>query len=197
MSVRKAAYVMVLITTIGASYAAGYFTSAKFVNKGNKTGKTAGTGSTVNTAYIQNQNPFETIKGTTKITQKITYTKGVPKTIITTASASNDIIGLNKSETEKLFKQMGFIMVNFSANEVILTKDETDKWPPNCYIVKEDKGLLTVFKSNENGILAENPYEAYDIKVDNLMPEEKEEFTKGRIFENMEEIDSLINDLSS
>ena len=197
MSVRKAAYVLVLITTIGASYAAGYFTSVKFGDRSNNISKTTGADTTVNTNYVQNLEPVKTIKKTTIIKQEITYTKGFPCTITTENNASNDIIGSNKEDTEKHFRQEGFIMVKFSDDEVVLTKNVADKWPPNCYIVKEDKGLLTVYKSDENGILAESPYETYDINVNNLMPEEKEEFTKGMIYENMEKVDGLINDLSS
>lgn len=196
MSVRKAAYVLVLITTIGASYAAGYFTSERFID--DKIKKTAGSNETVNTAtYLQNQKPVETIKNTTKIKQKITYSKGNTIVITTETNASNDIIGLNKDQAEKHFKQEGLIMVNFSDKEIVVTKDETDKWPPNYYIVKENKGLLTVYKSDENGNLKENPYETYDIKINDLMQSDKEVLTKGMLFENIEDVDGLVNDLSS
>lgn len=196
MSVRKAAYVLVLITTIGASYAAGYFTSKRFID--DKIKKTAGSNETVNTAtYMQNQKPVETIKNTTKIKQKITYSKGNTIVITTETNASNDIIGLNKDQAEKHFKQEGLIMVNFSDKEVVVTKDETDKWPPNYYIVKENKGLLTVYKSDENGNLKESPYETYDIKINDLMQSDKEVLTKGMLFENIEDVDGLVNDLSS
>ncbi|QCX32804.1 hypothetical protein FDN13_03275 [Caloramator sp. E03] len=192
---RRLAYIIILTCTLAVSFIAGYFTILQYMKKSqqNETNPIKITDSTVKeTVKIPSS---ELINESTVIIKRDRYTKGTIFIDEYSEKASSNIIGMDIYAAENYFKDLGYIIIKFSPEKekkVIISREISDKWPANCYVVKDNDGYVAIFKVEVDNSLS--LLRVTEIKVEDLPIQEKEEVIKGKVFKTREEAENLIEE---
>lgn len=194
MSKRRLAYIMILTFTLAVSFIAGYFTSIKYYNKNNSSSNLQEIEDKYTTQTIKTP-ASEIINESTVIVKRDRYTKGTTFVNEYTEKPASDIIGMDIYAAENYFKGLGYIIIKFSPQsekKVIVSKEISDIWPSDCYVVKENNGFVALYKAEKDNSLS--LVRITEIKIENLPLQEREDLIKGKVFKTREEAENLIEE---
>lgn len=186
----KIYYVLVLLVTLVASFFAGYYTTLKYASRVLDDNKI----NTKAVAQTMDTKSSDLITTSTKILRRDKYIKGVEYVVQTVDSPSSDILGMDMGAVEKFYKNKGYILLEFNTKQIIISKD-IDSWPPNTYVVKGENDSINIYSVGSNGKLIFQ--KSTDLRLGDLPDQDKEEIIKGKIYENSEAIDDLIDEYKS
>lgn len=188
----KLSKVLLIISIVVITFVTSYIYTFKKANDKDKEAseiaKTKVSAETLNNDYKI------VINNNTKITKINRYTKGMAFEKKIEEKPDANLIGMDKDEAEKYFKNIGYLMIEFTSKEVILVR-EKNSWCPGAFVVKDNEGYITIYDvdNNSNLIFKENTNMST-----NMLPEvDKNEVIKGKTYETMDEVKSLISEYSS
>ena len=188
---KKIGLTAMLVVLFAASFFTGYYVIEKNMNKIEKKTVNAETLSTVN----QQNGLQDLISESTEIIKINNYNKGVTFTEEVTDKADSNVLGMNKDQAEKYFKGKGYVLTEFTKDQIKITKD-FNSWCPDKFIVKDiDGNEIGIYKSDSNGNISLK--NKTGIKIDKLPEEDKNEILKGKTVKTQEEVDGSIEDYSS
>lgn len=98
----------------------------------------------------------------------------------------------NKDEISKIYK--GWQIKEMSQSKIILYR-EIDGLPPDYYIISNNNGHITLFKSDGNG--GKKLIQDTDITIESLNPNDRLRVQKSIIVKNVDEAYSILANFSS
>ncbi|HAZ37110.1 MAG TPA: hypothetical protein DCY71_04580 [Clostridiaceae bacterium] len=186
----KLSKVLLIISIVVITFVTSYIYTFKRTNdkEASEIAKTKVNAETLNNDYKI------VINNNTKITKINRYTMGMVFEKKTEEKPDSNLIGMDKDEAEKYFKNIGYLMIEFTSKDVILVR-EKNSWCPGTFVVKDNEGYITIYDvdNNSNLIFKENTNMST-----NMLPEvDKNEVIKGKTYETMDEVKSLISEYGS
>ncbi|MCX7695142.1 MAG: BofC C-terminal domain-containing protein [Caloramator sp.] len=182
-------YIFIAIILISiASFFAGYFTMQRYVGKQNKKDNVV--------AKTAVQLPEHVINEKTKITKKDIYTRAGYFAIEENIVPNDELLGANKEYAENYFRRQGYNVEYFTSENVIITKNIDNAWPPKVFIALANEGKVYIYQTDEYGNLQLK--EPTEISIESLPQQEQEDLKRGiikRTYEEME--DFILEDLDS
>lgn len=114
-----------------------------------------------------------------KIIFKIKYNKSGEYQTEREQSAG-ELYGKNKDEIQNIYKNAGYKIEKFNAQQVILVK-EMDKYAPDKYVLGIKDGLIAIYKTDKQGnmFIENKDTDITDIKTKKLKEEDIKLLTKG------------------
>lgn len=191
------AIALISLLTLTASAFAGYFTTLIYTDKtakNNETNKQSYTQG-VNT-QVSSANEKAVITEKTEIKKTTIYKVGAEGFKVEVKEKPNsNIIGLDRAKLEEVIKNEGYKLDSFSEERVELIRILENVWPSNKFVLREEGGLVSIYKSSEDGKLQK--VETLDVEI-SVQPEDiQERLKKGLIFETQEEAREKLYELNS
>lgn len=189
MRFSKFAMALILILTLTVSFTGGYFITKLYTkNADSQNEKT-----TAEAANLLSEHDL--INSNTMIIKRLTYNKnGSTFSKELKENATSDVLGMDRINAEKYFKQKDFNLIEFTSKSVILAKD-IDSWPPGCFVIKGNGEYIAIYEVDEKGALKLK--ENTDIKLEYLPEEDRKEVNSGKMFETIDEAYWLLEEYSS
>jgi hypothetical protein len=195
MFVKKFALFLILASTLVISSFAGYFTGLSYADKTIKSNfDTSPVSVAAETSEID-ETPSKVLIGpTTEIVKKHKYVKGLEFIKEFKEQPSSEILGMDMVSAKEYYNSKGYTVIEFTSDKVIVSKD-FDSWPPECYIVKGENNTITIYRSDLEGNLTK--LQDAETTLDVLPTQDREEVLKGKVYETMEEVETLLEEYSS
>jgi hypothetical protein len=195
MFIKKFALFLILASTLVISSFAGYFTGLSYADKTIKSNfDTSPVSVAAETLEIE-ETPSKVLIGpTTEIVKKHKYVKGLEFVKEFKEKPSSEILGMDMVSAKEHYNSKGYTVIEFTSDKVIVSKD-IDSWPPECYIVKGENNTITIYRSDTEGNLTK--IQDAEATLDILPTQDREEVLKGKIYETMEEVETLLEEYSS
>ncbi len=186
---KRFAVILVLTFTLIISFIGGYF-ATKYYNRNAEDQNANATAEAAN--LLSNR---DLINENTQILKRMTYNKnGAMFSKELEEKPTSDILGMDKATAENYFKLRGYNLIEFTTKEVVVKKD-FDSWPPGCFVIKGNNGVIAVYEVDESGNLKLK--ENTELKLENLPEEDRKEVELGKIFESLDEAYWLLEEYSS
>lgn len=135
------------------------------------------------------------IRPDTMIVIRNNYTKGTGFAIENVEQPGQLLLGLDKTKAEEHFKKLGYNLIEFTQDKVIVVKDIIS-WCPDTYVLKGDETQhINIYKVNGSGEL--ELYEETDVRVDMLPEGDKNNILKGKTCESLERAEEIIEEYES
>jgi hypothetical protein len=194
MFAKKVAIFLVLLSSLVVTSLAGYFTGLRYSDNIAKKEVTA-KGVEVSAESVELPKPPSVAIGTsTEIIKKHRYIKGLEYIKEINEKPGSEVLGMDMKIAETYYKDRGYVIVEFTKEKVVLSKD-IESWAPETYIAKSDGEIMSIYRSDVNGELTK--LQETDITLDLLPEHDRQEVIRGKTYETIEEVESLVEEYGS
>lgn len=188
---------LISLITLTASAFAGYFTTLIYTDKTAKNTETKKPSYTQGiNAQVSNASEKTVVSEKTEIKKTTVYKIGAEGYKLEVKEEPGlNMIGLDRAALEEVIKKDGYKLDTFSGDKVEMIRIVENVWPPNKFVLREEGGLVSIYKSSEDGKLQN--VQTVDLEIGVQPDDIQERLKKGLIFNTQDEAEEKLYELNS